>query len=89
MRSAWNASPSFQSGGLIGRTARATPIPDDRFFTALARDRQNVERDVSLILMRGPGQVFRGRYPNDERLHSLCREYLRALPEGMGCLSRS
>ena len=66
-----------------------TTIPEERFFAALARDKKNVASDVSLILMRGPGQLFRGRYPNDDRLRTLCREYLRALPEGIGCLSRS
>lgn len=57
------------------------PIPEDRFFAALAKDKKNIGGDLSLILMRGPGQVFRDRYPNDERLHSICMEYFTDLHE--------
>lgn len=56
-------------------------IPEDRFFEALARDKKNLGADLSLILARGPGQVFRGRYPNDERLRSACRDYFSSLRE--------
>lgn len=63
-------------------------IPREAFFAALARDKKNVASDLSLILMRGPGQVFRGRYPNDGRLRGVCEEYLRtvwAAPGGVLC----
>jgi len=50
-------------------------IPEDRFFAALARDKKNTGGDVSLILIRGPGQVFRDRRPNDEQFRSICRDY--------------
>ena len=56
-----------------------TLIPEDKYFDALAKDKKNVGGYVSLILMRGPGQVFRDRYPNDERLRSICKEYFGTL----------
>lgn len=56
-----------------------TPIPEDRFFHALVRDKKNVGGDISLILMRGPGQVFRDRFSDDPRLRSICKEYFAAL----------
>ncbi len=52
-----------------------TRIPEDRFFVALSRDKKNVGSDLSLILMRKPGEVFRDRYPNDGYLHKICREF--------------
>lgn len=54
-------------------------ISEERFFAAISKDKKNLGGDVSLILMRGPGQVFRGRYPNDERFRKLCREYFEYL----------
>lgn len=50
-------------------------IPEEAFFQALGRDKKNVDGDVTLILMRGPGKVFRGRYPNDENLRRVCRDF--------------
>lgn len=55
------------------------PIPEDRFFTALLRDKKNVGGEVSLILMRAPGKVFRGRYSFDEAFRSICKEYFEHL----------
>ena len=52
-----------------------TPIPDERFFTALGNDKKNVGSDVSLILLHGPGQLFKERYPNDGRLREACQDY--------------
>lgn len=52
-------------------------IPFDRFLTSIAKDKKNIERDVSLILSKGPGEVFNGRYPNDDRFQSLCRKFFR------------
>ncbi len=51
-------------------------IPADRVLSLLAKDKKNVADDLTLILMRGPGQVFRARYANDARLQMLCREAL-------------
>ncbi len=79
---------------LLARNAAGfeqTPIPEARFFAALAKDKKNLEEDVALILLRGPGQVFWGRYPNDERLRGACRDYFRVLAERPGveaCCSR-
>lgn len=56
-----------------------TPIPPDRFFAALSKDKKNVGDLVSLILMRGPGELFREQYPHDERLRGICREYFTEL----------
>lgn len=58
-----------------------TPIPEAAFFDALARDKKHRDTDLSLVLMRGPGQVFRGRYANDARFRELCRDYVRLFAE--------
>jgi 3-dehydroquinate synthase len=51
-------------------------IPEEPFFHALAKDKKNIGQELSLILMHGPGQVFRARHPNDERFRSMCWEFL-------------
>lgn len=50
-------------------------IPEDDFFDAINKDKKNVENDISLVLMRGPGAVFIDRYPNDEQFQACCRKY--------------
>ena len=55
------------------------PIPADGFFSALLKDKKNVGVEISLILMRAPGQVFRGRYSPDEEFDCICREYFQVL----------
>lgn len=55
------------------------PIPVDGLFAALARDKKNTDSGISLILMRGPGQVFRDQYPSDGSLRSICTDYLAEL----------
>lgn len=52
-----------------------TAIPEDRFFAALRKDKKNLGADISMILLRGPGQVFLHREPLDEKLQSICRKY--------------
>lgn len=56
-----------------------TPIPKDRFFESLARDKKNVGKDVSLILTKGPGVVFRGLYPFDTPFRDLCTRFFSLL----------
>ena len=58
----------------------AVPIPDAAFFDALARDKKHTGSEVSLVLLRGPGDVFLDRYPNDGRFRDICREFLAQLP---------
>lgn len=50
-------------------------LPLERFFEAILKDKKNVEQSLSLILTRGPGNVFRDRIPFDEKFRALCREY--------------
>ena len=57
------------------RGFETVPVPEERFFAALTKDKKNVGKDVSLILMRGPGKVFQYHHPNDEPFRVLCREY--------------
>lgn len=57
------------------------PIPEDRFFEALARDKKNVGDEVTLILMKGPGRLFRDKVPNDDRLRIGCLDYFRRLQQ--------
>lgn len=58
-----------------------TPIPESRFFSALSKDKKNAGDDLSLILLKGPGQVFKGRFPRDEPFQAVCREYLQRRTE--------
>lgn len=51
------------------------PIPSDGLFAALARDKKNTDSDISLILMRGPGQVFRDHPLSSGQLRSICAGY--------------
>ncbi len=62
-----------------GRFAQ-TPIPAQAFFDAFSRDKKHSGGDVALVLVRQPGDVFLDRYPNDERFHDVCREFLAQLP---------
>ncbi|MDO8527412.1 MAG: 3-dehydroquinate synthase [Deltaproteobacteria bacterium] len=59
------------------RGFESSKIPEDSFFSALSKDKKNVENDLSLVLMRGPGNIFRDRYPNDEKFRSICQEYFK------------
>lgn len=61
----------------------ATPIPEDAFFEALSRDKKHRGSEVSLVLLRRPGDVFLGRYPNDDRFRHMCREFLTLLPAAL------
>lgn len=54
-------------------------IPLDPFFESLSKDKKNIGKDVSLLLTRGPGNVFKDRYPNDERFQSLCKSYFKQI----------
>lgn len=56
-----------------------TPIPADRFFAALGKDKKNRDGDLSLVLMRGPGRVFLDRYADDRRLRAWCGDYFHAV----------
>lgn len=56
------------------------PIPEERFFAALAKDKKNEDGGLSIVLMRGPGRVFVERRPDSEQLRSLCTEYFEWLP---------
>lgn len=50
-------------------------IPLDRFFESILKDKKNIGKDISLILTKGPGNVFKDLYPNDERFRTLCKTY--------------
>lgn len=54
-----------------------TNIPVERFFEAILKDKKNVQKDISLILTRGPGHVFGQRIPFDDDFRSLCRSYFK------------
>lgn len=53
-----------------------TAIPRERFFAALGKDKKNRGEALSLVLLRGPGEVFVDRYANDQRLRGLCDTFL-------------
>lgn len=52
-----------------------TPVPLERFFEAILKDKKNTEKEISLILTRGPGKVFRDHCPFDEKFRALCETY--------------
>lgn len=60
------------------RGFESLPIPFEAFLNALSKDKKNRGGEVALILSRGPGQVFRGHYPNDQRFRELCRDYFQS-----------
>lgn len=55
------------------------PIPEDAFFQALVKDKKNQGQDISLILLRGPGQVFLHRQPNNDLFRQWRRKSLEQL----------
>ena len=57
----------------------AHPIPEDRLLAGLAKDKKNLGERVTLILLRGPGQVFRDQYVADARFRGICHEFLASL----------
>ena len=59
-------------------------IPEEPFFSALARDKKNSGGELSLILLRGPGKVFRGRYPPDAKFRSICTGFFERLRSAKG-----
>lgn len=54
------------------------PVPEEKFFDALSRDKKNAGADVRCVLLRGPGKVFLDRRPLAGALKDFCREYLAA-----------
>lgn len=54
-------------------------IPFEYFLSALSKDKKNVGANLSLVLTRGPGKVFRDQYPNDFGLHRLCQQFFHSL----------
>lgn len=61
------------------RGFQSIPIPFESFLKALSRDKKNKKGKVALILSRGPGEVFRGEYPNDKHFEGLCQRALKGL----------
>jgi len=59
--------------------ARRPHIPEDRFFDAIARDKKNVGRQITLILPDAAGHIRRGQYANDDRFRGACRDFLATL----------
>lgn len=54
-------------------------VPEEPFLAALSRDKKNVGADVSVMLLRGPGEVFRHHLASDAAFRRICRDYLDAL----------
>ena len=63
---------------LLARNYRgfeSVAIPEQDFFSAIGKDKKNRDDKLSLILMNGPGDLFRHQCENDEKFRSICREY--------------
>ena len=60
------------------------PIPEEPFFSALAKDKKNSGGELTLILLRGPGKVFRGHYPHDASFRSICTGFFERLKSMKG-----
>ena len=52
-------------------------IPLERFLASIRKDKKNLESHLSLILMRGPGEVFRDFYPDDACFQALFTQYFK------------
>ena len=51
-----------------------------RFFAAIGRDKKNVGKDLTLVLMDGgPGSLVVRRHPNDDAFRDACLRYLERL----------
>ena len=55
------------------------PVPEDRFFDAIGRDKKSTAGQITLILPDATGQIRRGLYPNDDLFRQGCREALASL----------
>ena len=68
---------------VLRRNARGfldTPVPLDRFFAALGRDKKNTGAGtVTVILPRADGRVEKSVQPFDERFRGLCAGYFAAV----------
>jgi 3-dehydroquinate synthase len=53
-----------------------TPVPLERFLAALAKDKKNTDRELSLILPGPDGVVRATRRPQDDSFVSACAGYL-------------
>jgi 3-dehydroquinate synthase len=54
----------------------ATPVPPEKFFTALSKDKKNTGANaVTLILPDKEGRIFRDTYSFDERIKNACGEF--------------
>ena len=51
----------------------------DGFFSALSRDKKNQDGLASVILLRGPGDLFVDRWPLDAKFKGICEEFFRSL----------
>ncbi|MFN0116728.1 MAG: AroB-related putative sugar phosphate phospholyase (cyclizing) [Elusimicrobiota bacterium] len=54
-------------------------IPFEKFFSSLAKDKKNLGGDISLILLRAPGQVYLHRHPNNQTLKDLCLSFFETM----------
>jgi len=60
-----------------------THVLEEVFFQALRKDKKNTGKDLSLVLLRGPGKVFLQKHPFDNTFMQMGREYLAGLKERM------
>lgn len=51
-------------------------VPMDRFLNAIARDKKNLDAQLTLILPNGDGRVGIVQQPNDEAFRAICSDYL-------------
>lgn len=52
-------------------------IPKEKYFNAFLKDKKHSDKGLALILMRGPGKVFRDFYPREEKIENLAETFLR------------
>lgn len=57
------------------------PVPEERFLAALGKDKKNIGRGFSVILLRGPGAVFKMTIPNDAAFREAWRAYRQGVAE--------
>lgn len=62
----------------------SVPIPFERFFPALRRDKKASSKGIRLALLKGPGEVFIERISEESELRTFCEEYLESRCAGVG-----
>lgn len=51
-------------------------IPEDKFLSAISKDKKNTTTHLTLILLDKDGKVFKGPQKNDDNFQRICHEFI-------------